>query len=238
MRERSKNEKTILYRIHERFSQISNFAIKNKIPRIFVSDISSSLFCEWRKILEIKHGKPETEEMILGTKIHEEYFAYELESIDELEKIISRGETIGLTTKVGFIWEEKNQDFKVMISGEPDLMIFSERKLKKIVELKTRRTYDIFSSDILQLGIYALCIEKMTGENLKDLQLEIRVKVVSDNLKEFSRNFYYKDIRDGILDELKSSLDFWLGKRDPKTPTSKNICFSCYFREICDRKLV
>jgi|GEM_PF-936149 len=234
----SKNEKTILYRIYERFSEISNFAIKNKIPRIFVSDISSSLFCEWRKILEIKHGKVETEEMILGTKIHEEYFAYELESLDELEKIISRGETIGLTTKVGFIWEEKNQDLKVMISGEPDLMIFSENKLRKIVELKTRKTYKIFSSDILQLGIYALCIEKMTGENLKDLLLEIRVKVVADNLKEFSQNFYYKDIRDGILDELKSSLDFWLGKREPKIPTSKNICLSCYFREICNRKLV
>ncbi len=227
--------KSILYLICSKFLELSDLAKRERIPRVFISDISSSVYCEWRKILEFRYGKKDTEEMVLGRKLHDEFFAYDISDIDEIEKLILKGEKVGITTKVGFIWEDEKTKLRTFITGEPDLMIFSGEKIEKIVELKTRKKAEVYSSDIIQLGLYSLSIEKMIGDFQYDFSLEVIVKSTSDkNL--FSQVFSFSDVKNTIFEEFKRIMDFILGKRPPSVASSQRICTSCLYQNLCSRR--
>ncbi len=227
----------IIATIVERFSSLSSFAYINSIPKIFVSDISSSLFCEWKKYLEIKYGTEETQDMIRGKMIHQDYFRYEHIDFRYADELLASGKELSFTMKVGFIWIDKDTGRKVMLSGEPDSILFARDGVKKITELKTRRNSEVHSSDVLQVGIYGICIEKMLDISLDKVELEIRVKnIVNDD--EISKTFFLGDIKMETKKKLTDILDFWLAKREPKIAESSSICRVCNFRKICDRKLI
>jgi CRISPR/Cas system-associated exonuclease Cas4 (RecB family) len=235
---------SIYFHLKNAFNESKKIALENSIPKILVSDISSSLFCEWQKILEVRYGKFETEEMVRGTEIHNIYFDYETVSEDEIDRLIRAGETVETTFKVGFIWNDESTGIHLFISGEPDAVLFKNGKVERIIELKTRRKFEVYSSDILQAGIYALCVEKMLGIQDDDIIIDIRVKLAGNlsekvwNSDEQSWIFRFGDIRDDITKKLSDILNFFLGMREPKTPESPAHCRFCIYKDYCDRKLI
>jgi CRISPR/Cas system-associated exonuclease Cas4 (RecB family) len=227
--------KSILHLICSKFLEFSDLARRYKIPRIFISDISSSVYCEWRKILELRYGKSDTEEMTLGRKLHDEFFAYDVSDIDEIDKLILKGERVGVATRVGFIWEDEKTKLRAFITGEPDLIVFSGEKIEKIVELKTRKKPEVYSSDIIQLGLYSISIEKMIGNFPYDFTLEVIVKSTSDN-NSFSHALSFSDVKNTIFEEFKRIMDFIVGKRPPAVASSQKICISCLYQNLCSRR--
>ena len=242
MAKQGKDEMSIYTKLKNAFDEITRFAFDLSLPKIFVSDISSSLYCEWRKVLELKLGRIETDDMIRGTQIHNEYFAFEQMDEDEINKLIRMGERVEVLLKVGFIWKDYDTGVSVFISGVPDSVVFSNGRIERIIELKTRRRPEIYSSDILQVGIYALCIENMLkGEAhdpiIDDIILDIRVKVVDALPHERSWEFRFGELKHEVLTNMSYVLDFWIGKRDAKIPSSPSICRTCQYRNFCDKKL-
>lgn len=238
-----KDDKSIYAKLKNAFDEIAKFASELSLPKIFVSDISSSLYCEWRKVLELRLGRIETDDMIRGTRIHNEYFAFEQMGEDEIDNLIRMGERVEVLIKVGFIWKDYDTGVSVFISGVPDSIVFSNGRIERIIELKTRRRPEIYSADILQVGIYALCIENMLKEEevydaIDDITLDIRVKVVDTPPHEKSWEFCFGDLKREVLANMSHVLDFWIGKRDAKISSSPLICKGCQYRNFCEKKLV
>ncbi len=231
--------KNLISSLVEKFSLLVDFSAKNRIPRIFVSDISSSIYCEWRKILESKFGFEATPEMERGLRIHNSLFPYEKIVPEEADKVLEAKGDLEITLKLGFIWEDFQINKKVLISGIPDRIFFESGRLKRISELKTRKNQDVYVSDIIQCGLYAICIERMLPDivEIKDLELEIKVlNVVDQSMR--SEIFFFRDLKQAVENTVSDIMDFWLGKREPKVSASKNLCSLCYFRTLCDKKLI
>jgi CRISPR/Cas system-associated exonuclease Cas4 (RecB family) len=227
---------SILSLICKRFFELSEIAKSENIPRVFISDISSSVYCEWRKVLELRYGKVDTDEMILGRKLHEEFFSYDLTDVSEIDSLVLKGERVGVATRVGLMWEDGESGARVFITGEPDLIIFSDGKIERIVELKTRKKAEVYSSDIIQLGLYSICIENMVGGLPYDINLEVIVKSTSDE-KSFSETFSFSDVRNFVFEEFKRIMEFFLGKRQPSIASSQKICLSCSYKNVCEKRL-
>lgn len=236
----------IIKRINWIFNYTNSMSKALRYPKIYVSDISESLYCEWRKVLELNYGKVRTAEMKEGTKIHEEFLSFNISDIDEAENQIECGRSVPFSAKVGFIHKEK----KLMISGQVDSAFFYQGYPIKILEFKTRGNPKIYESDILQAGIYALSFERMIGEELDDLEIEILVsqrigrEAKKDNGSLYSgevnisESYRFREIKKYVSERLEYILDFWAGRRAPNTAVSKDICNRCYFYRICNRKIL
>ncbi|MCS7213988.1 MAG: hypothetical protein NZ927_07230 [Candidatus Calescibacterium sp.] len=238
----------ILRTINQVFNYTNSISKILRYPKIYVSEISDSLYCEWRKVLELNYGKVRTKEMREGTKIHKEFLSFNISDIDEAEIQIQSGRSVSFPAKVGFIHKEK----KLMVSGQVDSAFFYQDRVVKILEFKTRKNPKIYESDILQAGIYALSFEEMIGKELDDLEIQIVVgqRVDRGSRKHngsaysskveinISESYRFKEIKKYVSKKLDYILDFWSGRREPNVAFSKDICNNCHFYRICNRKIL
>lgn len=211
-----------------------NYSISKvlRMKKVFVSDIAESIYCEWRKVLERRHGKIKTQIMELGSKIHEDYFSYNIESFDEAEEKMEKGEVAFFSSKVSFIDHHR----KIIVSGQVDSAAFDNNDIVKIIELKTREKLKIYDSDIIQIGTYALCLEKMLKRNLDDLQLQIVVSSRNSKQDYIDQNYRFGEIKVYVLETIEDILDFWSMRREPKISDSSSTCRVCHFFEVCDKR--
>lgn len=224
---------SIVKRLNQIFHFNDSISKILRMQKVFVSDIADSIHCEWKKILEKMYGKKINKAMKMGTKIHEEYFSYNVKDPDKAEEKMANGETVEFSSKVNFI--DRNR--KIIVSGQVDSATFEKDHIVKIVELKTRKELKVYNSDIIQAGTYALCFEKMLKKTLDDLEIQIKVKLRESN-QEHLEQYKFGDIRKYVLEKVEKNLDFWANMREPKIADSLSICQICSFFKICDKKKI
>ncbi|NPA99768.1 MAG: Dna2/Cas4 domain-containing protein [Crenarchaeota archaeon] len=221
---------------------------------LIVSEIAQQFYCEHKLELMYKEGKVETEEMRLGTLIHEEMFKGERLSTDELIDRILTFRRVVATFPLAVVYKN------VPVLGVPDAVIFDDGKPIALVELKTTRRWigKVFTCEYVQAQLYSYMLRV---NDLADKMNVVIVKVsrdveLTDNIRrrllnralsliekyggsevtvrgeKYSIHVYDSD--SAAFRYLDWALGYWLGTRGVYIPLdSRSRCRKCEYRHLC-----
>lgn len=154
-------------------------AIRYDQQYIGASLLGKQEYCEYKVHNEIKYGAKTTEEMRVGTLIHEKWLPEEEIDQKKLFKEIQKEETIVsfpvVTTLQG-----------IPIVGKPDGLVFKNGKLVYVMELKTVKSnvQRLWDSEVIQSLAYCLCLDDMGfGNQMKIVIPKVKRSVDPEELK-------------------------------------------------------
>ncbi|NPA70078.1 MAG: Dna2/Cas4 domain-containing protein [Crenarchaeota archaeon] len=221
---------------------------------LIVSEIAQQYYCEHKLELMYREGKVETEEMKLGTLIHEEMFRGEKLSTEELIDRILTYRRVVASFPLAIVYKS------VPILGVPDAVIFDDGEPIALVELKTTRRWigKVFTCEYVQAQLYSYMLR--VNELAEDMNVII-VKVsrdveLTDNIRKkllnraivliekyggseitvrgekYSIHVYESD--SAAFRYLDWALGYWLGTRGIYVPIDcKSRCRKCEYRHLC-----
>ncbi len=219
-----------------------------------ISEIAQQFYCEHKLTLMYREGKVETDDMRLGTYIHETVFRGESLSRSEfIDKLLTYKRVVAtLPTCIMY----KN----VPILGVPDAVIFEDCEAIGVIELKTTKKWigKVFTCEYVQAQLYAYSlVSNELGRNCsviivkvyRDLQLSdvVRNKIFNKVLRILERygntnvevrsdkySIHVYDFEPSSFRYIDWALGYWLNTRGEYVPTdTKSKCRHCEYRHIC-----
>jgi len=221
---------------------------------LIVSEIAQQFYCEHKLELMYREGKVETEEMRLGTYIHEEMFRGEKLSTEELVDKLLTYRRVVASFPIAIVYRS------VPILGVPDAVIFEEGRPIALVELKTTKRWigKVFTCEYVQAQLYSymLQVNELAGNmNViivkvsRDVELtdDVRRRLLNRALtliekyngseivvrgEKYSIHIYEND--GAAFRYLDWALGYWLGTRGVYVPLdSRSRCRKCEYRHLC-----
>ncbi len=221
---------------------------------LIVSEIAQQYYCEHKLELMYREGKVETEEMRLGTYIHEETFKGERLSTEELIEKILTFKRVVASFPLAIVYRG------VPILGVPDAVIFNDSRPIALVELKTTRRWigKVFTCEYVQAQLYSYMLQaNELADNInviivkvsRDIELTdlVRRKLLNRALllvekyngsevvvrgEKYSIHVYENDT--ASFRYLDWALGYWLGTRGTYIPLDyRSRCRKCEYRHLC-----
>jgi CRISPR/Cas system-associated exonuclease Cas4 (RecB family) len=236
---------------------ISDLQLRFNFPILYISTLSSMLYCEKKVEFEILLQPEPTDAQILGSQLHESAIIMEEAKLVDIIKSIKSGKTTITSFSLKFKFK------RVIIGGIPDAIIFIDRTPKYLIEIKTSKNPvnigTLFDQELFQAYLYAIALEelgfqiddlkiiipkivqdvdKSKIENvLPDILLEKIENQISENQMRIHKINYNAVTKAQILQTLDNLIKYWKLDRTAKGSDIVIKCKYCQFSNHCNLSL-
>ncbi len=220
------------YKICGFMNGIKGLLVLNGVNFFPISWLHSKGFCEYQLYLEkIKKIEVEnTEEMLLGKKIHEELEKQFLEEAEE-EMTIEEALTVSKETGKSFLVRELDTiSSKYGIYGKIDeVQIFPD----SVVVIDDKPGYNAYPGLVKQVLAYSLSF----GDQFKPKREIFSVLRNRDTREVFWQEKFSEESANIVVKDILEIHDLIRNVRIPEATTNPQKCMKCRFKNVCDKSL-